>query len=143
MRTLSILFSFMILFGCSTSKKSNQVFPIGENKIIDIREYNSVFVLKTINESTLDTSFILSPKRNFFRKQKLKEPFNDNAGKSIIMDKSYYFKVSTVRFRANAMENLGLYIVFDNDTIWRGQKAPTRKYYLSKNSIGLFIHERN
>jgi hypothetical protein len=113
-----------------------------KNKIIGIQEFNSVFVLKSINESTLDTTYILSAKRDYLKKQKLTEPFKDGEGESITTNKTYSFELSSVRYRTSNMENLGVYIVFDNDTIWRGANYNERKYFLSKNSIDLYIKEK-
>lgn len=141
MKTVYVIFSLLIL-SCGTSKKAVDTYVNSKNKIIGIQEFNSAFVLKSINESTLDTTYILSAKRDYLKKQKLTESFKDGEGEAIITNEIYSFELLSMRLRASNMETLGVYLVFDNDTIWSGANYNERKYFLSKKSIDLYIKEK-
>ncbi|MEO5776314.1 MAG: hypothetical protein ABIQ27_05380 [Flavobacterium sp.] len=138
---LLCLFVILIIVSCGTSKQPDEKYLTSKNKVLNIKEFNSVFLLKSISQSGSDTTYILSAKKDILKKAKLPYSFSNDAHE-LIVDGVYNFQLSPVRFRSSSMENLGVYLVFDNDTLYKGANSNGRKYFLSHNSIGLLIENK-
>ena len=93
----------------STQEKFTKV------KIIEMRPFNSVNLMKSVNES-VDTIFLISQG---------KQEYKIDTVEYVIL------KLSQVtRFRVGTMEQLGAYLITGKDTLWKGANITSApKFY--------------
>jgi hypothetical protein len=128
----------LLLIGCSSSNFTNKKPKLLISKIIDIKEYEYVFGLKGINQKN-DTVLILSYKDRFREKYNQKKIKYDKLQK-IVKNGSYNFKVLNIKPQVSTMQQLGAFIIVENDTLCMQadyNKIPT--IYVAQNTIGLNI----
>lgn len=128
-----IVYLALIFVSCSTTKHVKKNCQSLNCYVIDIEEYQHFILLKTLRER--DTIRIISFKKSYNKKiifNKLEE---------IKLDKYYNFCLTQKKANVSTMEQLGAFIVVENDTIWT---ASTYKdiplFFISHNTIGKF-HE--
>jgi hypothetical protein len=112
-------FSIIIfLYSCYPTKGriiSTQEEKLTKVKIIELRPFNSVNLMKSVNES-LDTFFLISPR---------KKEYKIDTAEYVILKLSH-----VTRFRAGTMEQLGAYLIIGKDTLWKGANITSApKFY--------------
>ena len=131
-----LFLSFNIFIGCK-SINNKTTSNEKELKVINIAEFEYVFELRTIEKETSDTLFVLSSKNNFYNKYNLNKP-KSNSTEQLILNNTYRFEVLPIKPQVSTMQQLGAYIIVENDTLWKGanyKEAP--KFYSSQNTVGL------
>ncbi len=72
-------------------------------KLIEIKRFNSVYQIKSVDEK-LDTIFLISPEKREYK---------------IDTSKFITLRLTQIkRFRVGKMEQLGAYLIAGNDTLW-------------------------
>lgn len=134
-------FLVLILLGCSTTKNTNIDYQLQNLKVIDIKEYEYGYLIETIHEQNRDTAFVISRKEKLYDKYNLKTPTNKGKVELLELEKAYHFKVSKVKTRVSTMQQLGQFIILENDTLWSGSdKSIVPKHYVALNTVGLNLY---
>ena len=133
----------IFLFSCSTQQVSKELSLNSVNKILSIEEYDYAYYIKAFNQDTKKQLNIISYKQVYFDKYKIQKPINNSQDglKTISKNNSYNFNLTEMRFNVSNMEQLGAYVIIENDTIWKGKPTVENRFYESKNSLGLIIRQ--
>lgn len=144
MNKLLVFIPIFLFFGCSTRQISKANSSNSLNEILSIEEHTYAYYIKAMNQNTQQQINIISYKDIYFDKYQEKRPFlpSETTGvKNIIKGSNNLFKLTEMRFNVNSMEQLGAYIIIENDTIWQGKSTVRNRFYKSENSVGLKISE--
>ena len=116
-KTVAFFSIITILNSCHSTKGSiiSTQEKLTKVKIIEMRPFNSVNLMKSVNES-VDTIFLISPG---------KKEYKIDTAEYVIL------KLSQVtRFQAGTMEQLGAYLITGKDTLWKGANITSApKFY--------------
>lgn len=129
--------------GCKTTDHKHPQMAISklELKVISISEFEYVYQLKTIQKERNDTLFILSSKNNLYDKYNLIKPKSNKVEQKIKINNTYNFQILPIKPQVSTMEQLGVYIIVENDTLSKGGNYKgIPKYYSSQNTVGLNIY---
>jgi hypothetical protein len=141
-KTFYFLFAIFFFFlNCSSVKESLDK-RISNNIILSIRDYNYAYYLQTVNTYTLDTIYVISLKDTFYRKYDIPQPIMYKKAKKMKPNDTVNLELSKVKFQANAMQQLGVHIIIENDTLWSGAEIIDNKFYQSLNSVGLLVNDK-
>jgi hypothetical protein len=110
----------IIIFVCSCRSTNIKSVSVNDDeltsvKLIEMKQFNSVNQIKSVNEK-FDTIFLISPG---------KREYEIDSSKFITLRLT-----QITRFRVGTMEQLGAYMITGNDTLWSGpsmKNAP--KFY--------------
>jgi hypothetical protein len=141
-KTSYFLFAIFFFFlNCSPIKESLEK-RMSNNIILSIKDYNYANYLQTVDIYTSDTIYIISPKDTFYRKYNIPRPVMHKKVKKMKPNDTINFELSKVKFQANTMQQLGVHIIIENDTLWSGAEIIDNKFYQSLNSIGLLVNDK-
>ncbi len=129
-----LIFFTFILASCSSITKKNTDYSILKCNIIEIDEYQYAFRFMALKEK--DTILIVSPKENYYDKYGYKKP-NLKHLKEIKVNKKYVFHLVEKKSTVSTMEQMGAFIVIENDTLWKSKnykEVPIS--FISYNTIG-------
>ena len=126
-----------ILGSCSTARNDRGFHS--KNIILQVKEYKSSYLLQTLNYSTTDTVSIVSLKQKSGAKHsrnntiKVKESPKIKVGDTVdfILDGKLMYTA------AGKMQQLGLFLIVENDTLWSGPRLIPNKFYISRSTVGL------
>lgn len=105
-------------------------------KIIKSREYKTFYSFKAIKEK--DTIYIISYK-DYYGGHKTQ---NNNI-REIKINEEYNFYLTPEIIRTSKMEQLGAFIIIDEDTLWKASNyKEIPKFYIANNTIGHYIFEK-
>lgn len=122
--------------GC-ISTKENIHYSTLNCRVIHIQEYQQAFGFKVLDNKK-DTLLVISFKNSYYDKNNYKKP-KLKLLKEIKIDQSYDFILSTKKPTVSTMEQLGAFIIIENDTICRGKSYKTLlSTFISHNTIGEF-----
>lgn len=130
---------YLILFvftGCASIIKTKMDFNVLNCHIIEIKEYGNTFRLKALNKEK-DTVLIISLKEVYYENS-YKKPVLENL-QEIQLDKEYNFYVTQKKPLVSTMEQLGAFIVVENDTLWSSRTYKDIPLsFISHNTIGKY-----
>lgn len=130
----------LFLLSCGTTSKVKSESQT--HKVLEIFEYDNLYGLKTINENTNKENFIVSLKESYFKERNLSIPILKKT-LDIKKGRSYDFDLQSIKPRVGQSQNLGAYIIVENDTLLREENYKDLPLsYTSKNTIGLSIGEK-
>lgn len=108
---------FMIFISCNSNiaiKKNDNFLKC---EIIEIKEYTCSFRFKALNNKK-DTILIVSLKKDYFSKFQNKK-YNSNQLEEIRLNNKYNFHLIQIKPSVSTMEQLGSFIVVENDTLFK------------------------
>lgn len=127
---------FIIFMGC-VSTKNKISYNTFHYKVVGIQEYQYAFAFKVLNDRK-DTLLVISLKDNYYDKYNHKKPKLKLVGK-ITIDKSYDFILSEKKPTVSTMEQLGAFIIIENDTVCKAKSYKELPLiFISHNTIGKF-----
>ena len=136
MKNFIIIMICVFAFSCS----STSTFETKSFKVVSIEEFESCYRIKSLDQNLKDTVNLISLKYQMLRKDREVPKFN--ATSQIVTQNNYNFKLQKVRTRVSSMEQLGKWIIFGKDTLWKGNsKEVEPKYFYALNTLGLEISE--
>ena len=126
----------MFICSCTSQNLSNTIKTESKRlKVVKIISYNGFYELTTVKEDISDTLLIISYKKGFSKKDKKTQL-------QIVEDRYYKFELSIIKPRVSTMEQLGAYMIFGEDTLYRASSSKELpRMYQSHNSLGLYIYE--
>lgn len=131
---------YLILFvfaGCSSAIRTKIDFNVLNCRIIGIKEYQNTFRFKALNKEK-DTILIISLKESYYNKNNYKKPVLENL-QEIQLDKEYSFYVTQKKPLVSTMEQLGAFMVIENDTLWSSSTyKDVPLSFISHNTIGKY-----
>lgn len=136
----SILYIIISLFflSCSVNYLAKKEVEKINYNILEIDDFEYTYRFKGLNIETHDTVFVLSFKQKIYDKYKFTKPKDLNGTVDIKSKKNYIFKLIKMKTKVSTMQQLGQFIIIENDTLWKGSsgiKPP--KYYTAQNAVGL------
>lgn len=137
-----IIIIALICYSCSTTKNNSSLYF--ETVILNIKDYKSSYYLQALNKRNSDTICIVSLKENIYHMYNKRKSFkSDKLIKEIKIGDTIFFELESVILKTGGtMQELGVYLMVENDTLWSGPKYISNKFYHSKNSIGLNVKEK-
>lgn len=105
-------------------------------RIIEIKEYQYAFRFKALKEN--DTILIISLKENYYTEYGYKKPILNDL-EEIKINEKYDFYLTQKKPTVSTMEQLGAFIIIENDTLWKSKtykEVPLS--FISHNTIGKF-----
>ncbi len=121
---------------CSVKTKSQHKLTTDNLKcnIVDIKEFDRSYRFTAIDDFG-NKIIIISLKSS---QQEI--PIH-KAVDTVSLNKSFDFKVTKIKPRVSTMEQLGAYIVIENDTLWEASAyRDIPPAYTAHNTIGLFLY---
>lgn len=129
-----------MFFGCNSSKNLQNENTVNL-KVVGIKEYEYAYGLKTIGNDK-DTLLVISFKDEFYNKYSLKKPDIQGSVQEIKINNLYDFKLSLIKPQVSNMEQLGAFIIIENDTLCKGRNyKEIPKTYSAQNTINLLLSE--
>lgn len=129
-----------LICGCGVQTKMKQSGNNIQSKVLSVKEYSYVYEIKGLDLNSNDTIFILSYKENYFDKHHSSTPINLEKANKIELNKDYTFKSVRIKPQVSHMQQLGAYIIVENDTLYKSRDSFTiPPYYASFNSLGMLI----
>lgn len=131
-----LVFLLISISGCGTINKSQNKITADNLKcnIVDIEEFERSYRFTGIDD--LGNKVIIVSLKNHQHTIPMHEVVD-----TVSLNKSYNFKVTLIKPRVSTMEQLGAYIIIENDTLC---KASTYNdlppAYTSHNTIGLLLY---
>ena len=120
---------------CSSTNKIKMERTISNYHVVEMKEYHYAFMFKVLDKEN-DTILIISLKENYYDKYGYKKP-TFNHFQEIKMNETYDFYLTRRNPNVSTMEQLGAFIIVENDTLWR---SPTYRdippTFMSHNTIG-------
>lgn len=134
------MFFLLTFLGCKTipQGKVNEYFL----KVVKITDYEFCFSFTALNEVTRDSVHILSFKDNYYAKYDLPKPLIlPDTSILIQANKSYDFKLIRTNVRVLTMEQLGAFIIIENDTIFQASNLEALPLvYTAQNTRGVYLN---